>query len=154
MSQKFTDELLLECNMTSCKPASTPLPQHLKLSPNDGAPIDDSTYYRTVLGKLNYLTNTRPDLSSVVQLLSQFMQLPCTAHLDALHHLLRYVKATSGQGILLKASDQLSLHAFSDSDWGSCPFSRKSVTGYVVLFGGSPISWKSKKQSTISKSSS
>ncbi|XP_048501252.1 uncharacterized mitochondrial protein AtMg00810-like [Beta vulgaris subsp. vulgaris] len=60
----------------------------------------------------------------------------------------------AGQGILLKASDQLCLQAYFDSHWTSCPDLRKSITGYVLLLGGSPITWISKKQSTISKYSS
>lgn len=82
------------------------------------------------------------------------MQHPQTSHMEALHHLLRYVKGTIGQGILLRGSEELSSHAFSDSDWATCPTTRRLVTGYVVLFRGSPISWKSKKQSTVAKSSS
>lgn len=82
------------------------------------------------------------------------MHQPRQPHVPALHHFLRYVAGTSGQGILLQDCDTLTLQAFSDSDWASCPNSRKSVTGYLLLLGKSPISWKSKKQSTISRSSS
>ena len=82
------------------------------------------------------------------------MQRPRTSHLQALHHTLKYIQGTIGQGILLKATDHLSLKAYSDSDWAACPFSRRSVTGYVIHLGNSPISWKSKKQSTVSRSSS
>jgi len=81
------------------------------------------------------------------------MQAPRTSHMLALEHTLHYLKGTSGQGILLKANSPLLLKAFSDSDWASCSFSRRSVTGYRVLAGTSPISWKSKKQPTVSKSS-
>jgi len=81
------------------------------------------------------------------------MQKPTSSHLEALHHLLRYISGTSGQGILLKGLNQLQLTAYSDSDWASCPLSRRSVTGYVVLLNHSPISWKSKKQSTVARSS-
>ncbi|XP_019105395.2 uncharacterized mitochondrial protein AtMg00810-like [Beta vulgaris subsp. vulgaris] len=77
-----------------------------------------------------------------------------TTHLAALSHTLKYASHTLGQGTLLRATDQLCLQAFSNSDWASCPDSRKSITGYILLLGGSPITWKSKKQSTISKSSS
>ena len=67
---------------------------------------------------------------------------------------MRYIAATEGQGILLNSSGQLTLQAFSDSDWAACPNTRRSVTGYVLMLGSSPITWKSKKQSTVSKSSS
>uniref|UniRef100_A0A803LN80 Copia protein n=1 Tax=Chenopodium quinoa TaxID=63459 RepID=A0A803LN80_CHEQI len=72
----------------------------------------------------------------------------------ALHHVLRFVAGTVGQGILLHASTQLTLQGYSDSDWASCPNTRRSITGFLMLFGSSPISWKSKKQGTTSKSSS
>jgi len=80
------------------------------------------------------------------------MQAPRTSHLQALHHTLKYIQGTIGQGIL-KAIDHLSLTAYFDSDWVAYPFSRRSVTGYLIHFGVSPISRKSKKQGTVSKSS-
>ena len=82
------------------------------------------------------------------------MHCPRSSHLSALQHTLRYLQHTLGQGILIQGHDKLILQAFSDSDWASCPDSRKSVTGYLLLLGKSPISWCSKKQSTVSKSSS
>ncbi|WOG86546.1 hypothetical protein DCAR_0205758 [Daucus carota subsp. sativus] len=81
------------------------------------------------------------------------MHAPRTSHWSALQHTLRYLAGTATQGILLKASDKLKLQAFSDADWASCVDTRRSVTGYILLFGNSPITWKSKKQSTVSKSS-
>ena len=81
------------------------------------------------------------------------MQNPTSAHMAALEHLLKCISGTSGQGILLRGIDSLQLTAYSDSDWASCPMSRRSVTGYVVLLNNSPISWKSKKQSTVARSS-
>ena len=109
--------------------------------------------YRCLVGKLNFLTPTRPDLAFTVQALSQYMQNPTITHFQALQHTLHYVASTAGQGILLNGSAQLTLHAYSDSDWGSCLDTRKSVTGYIILLGSSPVSWKSKKQVTVSKSS-
>ena len=81
------------------------------------------------------------------------MQSPSSSHMITLEHLLKYISGTSGQGLLLKGSDSLNLHAYSDSDWASCPMTRRSVTGYVILLDKSPISWKSKKQSTVARSS-
>lgn len=151
---KFTSELLRDSGISTFKTVTTPLPITLKLQQSDHSPpFSDPTYYRSLVGKLNFLTHTRPDLSYTVQTLSQYMQHPTTAHFDALRHTLNYVASTSGQGILLLATDQLSLRAFSDSDWASCLDSRRSVTGYLMLLGSSPISWKSKKQHTVSKSS-
>lgn len=94
------------------------------------------------------------DLAYTVQHLSQFLHLPREPHVQALHHTLRYVQATARQGILLLGSTAPVLQAYSDSDWGSCPETRKSITGYLMMLGNSPISWKSKKQGTVSKSSS
>ena len=152
--KKFTHELISESGIDVSKTALTPLPVHLKLSLDEGELFSDAEKYRSLVGKLNYLTHTRPDLSYTVQLLSQYMHQPRVPHMDALSHTIRYINATAGQGILLKATDKLTLQAFSDSDWASCPDSRRSVTGYVMLLGNSPVSWKSKKQSTVSRSSS
>lgn len=151
---KFTQDLLEETGFLDTKPTITPLPLNMKLLDFASPFLDNPSKYRCLIGKLNFLTHTRPDLSFVVQTLSQYMQKPQQIHLEGLHHLLKYLKGISGQGILLKGSSSINLHAYSDSDWTSCPISRRSVTGYMVLFGGSPISWKSKKQSTIARSSS
>ncbi|CAH9095242.1 unnamed protein product [Cuscuta europaea] len=109
--------------------------------------------YRRVIGKLIYLTLTRPELSYCVHILAQFMQSPCTEHWEAVLRVLRYVKSNPGQGILLRANSELNLQGYCDSDWAACPLSRRSLTGYIVLLGGSPISWKTKKQPTVSRSS-
>ncbi|XP_021715954.1 uncharacterized protein LOC110683853 [Chenopodium quinoa] len=152
--RKFTKELLQDCELDISKPANTPFPSHMKLYSDQGDLYDNATLYRCYVGKLNFLTNTRPDLDFAVQTLSQFMHSPMIPHVLALQHTLRYVANTVGQGILLRATDQLTLQAFfCDSNWETCPSSRKSVTGYVLLLCNSLISWKSKKQITNSKSS-
>lgn len=94
------------------------------------------------MDKLNFLTHTRPDIAFVVQSLSQFMHNPRMPHVYALTHTLRYVKYTASQGIMLKATAQLTLQAFSDTDWIVYPTNGRSVIGYVLLLGNSPISWK------------
>ncbi|KAL2923679.1 Retrovirus-related Pol polyprotein from transposon TNT 1-94 [Bienertia sinuspersici] len=152
--RKFTKELLETAGLELKGKATTPLPVDLKLSATTGVLLDNPEHYRSLVGKLNFLTTTRPDLAYAVQDLSQFMQLPRSSHMEALKHTLQYVSFTMDQGILLQGSDQLTLQAFSDSNWGACPDTRKSITGYVLLLGKSPISWKSKKQTTISRSSS
>lgn len=82
------------------------------------------------------------------------MQSPRQHHFDALDNVLHYVSGTADQGILLNGTNALTLKAYSDSDWAACPNTRRSIFGYLLLLGSSPISWKSKKQTTFSKSSS
>ena len=117
MSQKkFTSELIRDSCIQVNKRAITPLLVHLKLHYSDSPLFSDPTLYRSLEGKLNFLTYTRPDLSYPVQTLSQYMQTPTELHFQALTHTRSYVANTAGQGILLNGSDQLHLQAFSDSD--------------------------------------
>ena len=81
------------------------------------------------------------------------MSKPRSPHLDALHHLLRYLKSSPGQRLLFSASSSLSLKAYADADWGSCLDTRCSATRYCVYLGDSLVSLKSKKQHTFSRSS-
>jgi len=110
------------------------LPPNCKLEPDQGDILANPTH-RALVGRLNFLTHTWLDLSFIAQTLSQFIQKLRSSHLQALHHTLRYIQGTIGQGILLKATDQLSLQAYSDSDWVACPFFRRSITGYLTRFG-------------------
>jgi len=147
--------LLRDCGLTLKKSTATPLPLNCKLLLDEGDFLLDPTVCRTLVGKFNFLTNIRPDLNFSAQYLSQFLQNTRTSHLQALSHTLSYIQGTTTQGNLLKGSDHLSLQAFSDSNWAACPTSRRLVISYLILLGSSPISWpKSKKQGTISRSSS
>lgn len=80
------------------------------------------------------------------------MQAPTQKHWDAGLRVLRYLKSALGQGIFLRSNSSLLVTAFCDSDWASCPLTRRSVTGYFVTLGGSPICCRSKKQATVSRS--
>ncbi|KAK2366753.1 putative mitochondrial protein [Trifolium repens] len=152
--RKYALELLDDAGLLACKPASTPMIPNLKLSATDSNLYSDPAAYRRLIGRMIYLTNTRPDLAFAVNRLSQFVSAPTEAHHAAAIHVLQYIKNSPGKGLYFAASSDLKLSTFSDSDWASCPDSRRSVTGYSVFIGPSLISWKSKKQPTISCSSS
>lgn len=132
--RKFCTELLQASGITAFKKATTPLPVNIKLHITDSPLYSNPTHYRCLVGKLNFLTNTGPDLAFTVQTLSQFMQHPTEAHFHALTHTLNFLASTVGQGILLKGSNHLQLHAYFDSDWGACLDTRRSVTGYLLFF--------------------
>lgn len=100
-----------------------------------------------------YLTITRPDISYAVHILGQFLASPTLAHMEVANKLVRYLKAAPGQGLLLSADSSLHLQAFCDADWGTCPMTRRSISRYSVVLGNSLLSWKCKKQTTVSRSS-
>ncbi|XP_031266905.1 uncharacterized protein LOC116125303 [Pistacia vera] len=151
--RKYAFDILADSGMLGCKPLKLPIDQHFKISKSEGTPLLDPSIFRRLIGRLLYLTITQPDIFFVVQLLSQFMDQPSSSHLAVAYRILRYIKSAPAQGLLLSSTSQLQLQAYCDSDWASCPDSRRSTTRYCVFLGQSLISWKTKKQSVVSRSS-
>ena len=151
--KKYVTDILKEHGMLNFKPLLLPMDSHLKLSSDKGDILSDPTKYQRLLGQLIYLSITRPDITYTVQVLTQFMQKPTSVHMQNAKRLLRYLAGTTSQGILLASTSAATLTAYCDSDWASCPTTRRSTSGYCVFLGESPISWKTKKQSMVARSS-
>nr|XP_028965074.1 uncharacterized protein LOC108170699 [Malus domestica] len=150
---KYVKDLLHKAGMDSCKPASTPCKPHTPLLLNEGDPLSDPTLYRSIVGSLQYLTFTRPDIAYAVNTVCQFMAKPTEVHFGAVKRILRFLKGTMHHGITFSAHTEVGIHAFSDADWAADLNTRRSVTGYVVYIGCNPVSWQSKKQDSVSRSS-
>ncbi|KAG7594381.1 Retrotransposon Copia-like N-terminal [Arabidopsis thaliana x Arabidopsis arenosa] len=151
--RKYALELLEEFGFLGCKPVPTPMELNLKLSQDTGDLLSDPSYYRKLIGKLVYLTVTRPDICFAVNKLSQYMSNPRAPHLATAHRILRHLKNDPGQGVFYPVTSSLTLRAYADADWSNCPESSRSISGYCVFLGDSLISWKSKKQDVVSRSS-
>ncbi|WJZ84735.1 hypothetical protein VitviT2T_004328 [Vitis vinifera] len=150
--RKYTIDLLRDSNMLNSKPANTPFDSKLQLD-KLGDPLDSPNYYQKLVGKLIYLTITRPDISFAVSLVSQHMHAPTVVHLCIVKRILRYLKKTIGRGIVMRRNGHTDIIGFSDSDWAGNTIDRRSTTGYCMFVGGNLVSWKSKKQPVVARSS-
>lgn len=150
--KKYTLDLLDDYNMQNCKPLKLPMDSHLKLTADKGEPLTNPIEYQKLVGKLIYLTLTHSDIAYTVHILSKFMHKPTSIHLQAAKRVLRYLSKDPGQGILLANHSKAHLTAYCDSDWGGCPSTTRSTSGFCILLGSSPISWKSKRQSVVTRS--
>ncbi|GKC15714.1 putative RNA-directed DNA polymerase [Tanacetum coccineum] len=143
--RKYTLDILKDSGKLGCKPSSFPIKQGLKLDKGENEPSINASQYRHLIGRVLYLQATRPDITYSVNVLSQFVADLKNNHLEAANRVLRYLKATPGQGILLSRAGDPILTAYCDSDWLGCSFTRRLRIGYFLLLGGTPISWKTKK---------
>nr|XP_020147080.1 uncharacterized mitochondrial protein AtMg00810-like [Aegilops tauschii subsp. strangulata] len=139
--------------MLNCKPAATPVDTKAKLSASDGSPASDAAFYRSIVGALQYVTLTRPKIQYTVQQVCLHMHAPRDGHWAAVKRILRYVCGTMELGITLSASADTALTAYTDADLAGCPDTRRSTSDYCVFLGPSIISWSSKRQPTVSRSS-
>ncbi|KAM1541906.1 hypothetical protein ACFX1Z_011752 [Malus domestica] len=139
--------------MVNCRPCSTPSKPHTQVLKDEGDPLNDLTMYRSLVGALQYLTFTRPDIANVVNYACQFVTTPTEAHFCLVKRILRYLKGTLTCGLTYSGAENLELYAYSDADWVIDINTRRSTTGYIVFLGSNPISWQSNKQGSVSRSS-
>ena len=152
--EQYIRDVLARFNMEHCDPYPTPLSPGTRLSPMVEN-SDESIPYRSAVGSLMYLaTGTRPDIAFAVGLLSRRLHKYSANEWTLVKHVLRYLKNTIDHGIhITKTGKPFELIGYSDADFAGDPNDSKSTSGYIFLLNGTPISWKSKKQSLVTLSS-
>jgi histone deacetylase 1/2 len=153
--EKYANDVLERAGMTQCKPVNSPLSTTEKLSRFEGSVLGpkDATNCRSIVGALQYLTLTRPDISFAVNKVCQFLHAPTTTHWAAVKRILRYLKQSTRVGLKISKSHSLLVSAFSDADWAGCLDDRRSTGGFAVFLGTNLVSWSARKQATVSRSS-
>jgi transposase InsO family protein len=151
--RKYILDLLAEVGLLECKPVETPFIQNQRLRTDlDQTPVDREKYQRLV-GKLIYLSHTRPDIAYAVNVVSQFMHSPKEEHMEAVMRILRYLKGALGRGLMFRKNGHLNVIGYTDADWAGCIDDRRSTAGYFTFVGGNLVTWRSKKQNVVSLSS-
>jgi len=151
--QKYINELLHRTKMDVAKPLPTPMQTNLHLQKYASSAMHDPSLFRSVVGALQYVLITRPELSYVVNKVCQYMHSPQDHHWKAVKRILCYLAGTRTHGLIIQQCSSPSIRAFSDADWGGDVDDRKSTTGYCVFYGRNIIAWSSHKQRVVSRSS-
>ncbi|KAD4385217.1 hypothetical protein E3N88_25385 [Mikania micrantha] len=141
-----------ERGMIDCKPVSTPMIANLKLHMEEGVELADKERYQRMVGKLIYLSHTRPDIAYEVGVVSQFMHQPQVSHMEGVSRIIRYLKGTVGHGVIFKSNGHLGIQSYTDADWAGDKENRRSTSGYLTLVGGNLVTWRSKKQKVVALS--
>ncbi|RVW87679.1 Retrovirus-related Pol polyprotein from transposon RE1 [Vitis vinifera] len=151
--RKYILDLLKETGMLGCKPIDTPMDSQKKLGiEKESTPVDRGRYQRLV-GRLIYLSHTRPDIGFAVSAVSQFMHSPTEEHMEAVYRILRYLKMTPGKGLFFRKTENRDIEVYSDADWAGNIIDRRSTSGYCSFVWGNLVTWRSKKQSIVARSS-
>ncbi|KAJ0938845.1 putative RNA-directed DNA polymerase [Helianthus annuus] len=127
--KKYILDMLAETGMIDCKPADTPMMVNHKLQMEEGAKLVEKERYQRLVGKLIYMSHTRPDIAYAVSVVSQFMHQPQIAYMEAVCRIVRYLKGTIGHGVLFKSNGHLKIQGYTDADWAGDKGDRKSTSG-------------------------
>lgn len=147
---KFAPELLEETSFLGATPSLTPIVVNHKLSRQDTLVSIDATYYHYIIDKLVYLSLTRSNIAYHVHILSQFMENPKKMHPVALEQLFKYIKQAPVQDLFFPSKINFVLRAYNDNDWGGCSNMRHSMISFCIFYDA-PVSWKSTKQTKVSR---
>ena len=151
--KKYTLDILAETGLLDCKPADTPIVVNHGLQISEGAELANQGKYQRLVGKLIYLSHTRPDIAYAVGIVSQFMHRPQKDHYEAALRIVKYLKGTVGHGVMFRKNGHKGVYGYTDADWASNPVDRKSTAGYFTFVEGNLVTWRSKKQKVVALSS-
>ena len=147
---KYTEEILYEAGMSNANPMPMPQPTRLDAAYHDKVFFPEPSYFRSLAGKLQYLTLTRPDIQFSFNFVCQRLHSPTMTDFQYLKRILHYVCGTSQYGLHLYKESSLDLNAYSDSDWAGCQETRRSTTDFCAFLGSNMVSWCAKRQLTVS----
>ena len=148
----YIRDLLTRTKMTDCKPSPSPSDTTFQLSKH-GETFDDPSLFRSIVDALQYATITRPEISFSVSRVCQYMHNPTLDHWKAVKRILRYLKGSLTHGISITPSTSSSIHVYCDAGWAADPDDRRSHHGFAVCYGPNLISWSSRKQKVVARSS-
>ncbi|KAG7599793.1 Retrotransposon Copia-like N-terminal [Arabidopsis suecica] len=151
--EKYATDLLINAGMLDCAPMPTPLPVQIDRMPHQDELFQDPTYFRSLAGKLQYLTLTRPDIQFAVNFICQKMHRPSVSDFNLLKRILRYLKGTLKMGVSLSSETDSVLRAYCDSDHAGSKETRRSTGGFCTFLGSNIISWSAKRQESVARSS-
>jgi hypothetical protein len=145
--ERYASEILHKAGMSNCKPVKTPLTSSEKLSINNGKILseEEATKYHGIVGGLQYLTLTCPDISFAVNKACQFLPKPIDHHMTVVKRILQYVRHMLSNTLKFHRSSSLKLSAFSDADWAGCLDDRRSTSGFAIYLGTNLVSWSLRK---------
>ena len=149
---KYVQDLLAKTEMENCKGIKSPFSTAKKLKKGESTKLDNPSFYRGVVGSLQYAVLTRPELAYSVNKLSQYMSDPRQSHWTACKRVLRYLKSTANMCLKFQKSEHLDLIAYTDADWGRDLDDRRSISGYCVFLGDNLVAWSSRKQGMVARS--
>ncbi|XP_038887145.1 uncharacterized mitochondrial protein AtMg00810-like [Benincasa hispida] len=146
-------DLLNETGLLGCKIAETPIEKNFKLVAATEKEVKEKEKYQRLVGRLMYISHTRHDIDFTVSIVNQFMHAPESVYFEAVYRILRYLKGTPGKGILFMKHDHLNIEVYTDADWAGSTTDRRSISWYCSFVGGNLVTWQSKKQSVVARSS-